>query len=264
MAEYQKHLYMIVFPINALVSSQLEPSAFAAHYTYGSKRHFRGKVIFTELDLNFRNEYFNIEEYLEQTVPHEDGKPKRTKFIASYRVLEHVPLSVIKKLYLVTTDGHALGLDSANYDEDEHEPKIRIYQEITPLTNLVASKFNQREFGKHITQESDAKGAPKLCFTQFKLDAEQFIEENKNRDLIVSPIPENNPYRLMDCLTELKEIESKNLKTVTLSSALADISYRLIDHGFWFFDRNGEILYFPMPSEEEIEDNHYDFYKHMR
>jgi hypothetical protein len=264
MADYQKHLYMIVFPNNALVSSQLEPKEFAAHYTYGSRRHFRGKVIFAELDINFRNEHFDIDKYLEETVPHDDGKPKRTKFIASYRVLEHVPLSAMQKLYLVTTDGHVLGLDAAPYVDDPVTDRIRLYQEITPLTNLVASKYDQRHFGKQITQKNSAKGAPKVCFTQFKLDVEHFVEESKNRDILVSPIPENNPYRLLDCLKELIEIPAKMLKTITLSSALGDISYRLIDHGFWFFDEDGEILYYPMPAMSDIEENHYDFYRHMR
>ncbi len=264
MAEYQKHLYMIVFPINALVSSQLPPKAFAAHYTYGSKRHFKGKVIFAELDINFRDPYFPIDEYLAATVPHEDGRPKRTKFISSYRVLEHVPLSAIQKLHLVTTDGHEMELESAPYVDDPASNKIRIYQEITPLTNLVASKMDQRTFGKYITQESRGKGAPKLCFTQVNLDVDQFVAESKTRDFLVSPIPENNPYRLLDCLNELIQTPEKTIKTVTLSSALGEITYRLIDHGYWFFDQNGEILYFPMPSMAEIEDKHFDFFRHMR
>lgn len=81
MAEYDKHLYMIVFPINALVASQLKPNEFAEHYTIGSAKHYKGKVIFAEVDINFRNPYFEIDHYLSLTVAHEDGRPKKTKFI---------------------------------------------------------------------------------------------------------------------------------------------------------------------------------------
>ena len=61
MADFDKHMYMIVFPINALASSQLSPSEFAQHYAVGSSKHFRGKVIFVELDINFRNPYFEFD-----------------------------------------------------------------------------------------------------------------------------------------------------------------------------------------------------------
>ena len=54
MPEYQKHLYMICFPINALVASQLDAEKFGEHYTTGSSKHFSGKVIFAEIDINFR------------------------------------------------------------------------------------------------------------------------------------------------------------------------------------------------------------------
>ena len=79
MAEYNKHLYMVLFPINALVASFLTPTPTAEHYTIGSSKHFRGKVLFAELDINFRDPYFKIDHYLGLTVPHENGTPKRTK-----------------------------------------------------------------------------------------------------------------------------------------------------------------------------------------
>ena len=46
MPEFQKHLYLILYPNEALVASQLSPSEFGRHYCIGSTRHFAGKVIF--------------------------------------------------------------------------------------------------------------------------------------------------------------------------------------------------------------------------
>lgn len=178
MADYQKHLYMIVFPINALVASQLDPAAFAQHYTIGSARHFQGKVIFAEIDIDFRNPYFRIDEYLEKTVPHDDGSPKRTKFISSYRVLEHVSFDAIKKLYLVTVNGKALELSPSEYTAENVPGLIRIYQEIAPVRNLIASRLDQRTFGKYIS-EDDAKGAARVCFTQIDLNIEEFLAESR-------------------------------------------------------------------------------------
>ncbi|MBL0174907.1 MAG: hypothetical protein IPP94_06540 [Ignavibacteria bacterium] len=264
MAEYQKHLYMIVFPINALVSSQLPPEEFARHYTIGSPRHFEGKVIFAELDIAFRDPYFHIDEYLEKTVPHPDGAPKRTKFISSYRVLEHVPFSAIKHLYLVTTNGHALELHAAPYTAENVPGLIRIYQEIAPLGNLVASRLDQRAFGRYVTIESRAKGAPRVCFTQITLNIEEFLATTRNRDIISSPLPDNNPYHLVDCLMELQNDPDKKVKTISLSSVLREIYFRLLRHGFWFFDEGGNSLFYPFPSLDDLEGKYFDWWKQVR
>jgi hypothetical protein len=263
MAEHQKHLYMIIFPINALVASQLEPDAFAQHYTIGSARHFQGKVIFAEIDIDFRDPYFMIDEYLENTRPHADGSPKRTKFISSYRVLEHVPFDVIKKLYLVTVNGKALELSPGPYTAENVPGLIRIFQEITPVRNLIASSLDQRSFGKYITEDI-AKGAAKFCFTQIDLNIEEFLAESRNREVIVSPIPDSNPYRLLDCLTELQQNTDKTVKTIGLSSVLHSISYRAMRHGFWFFDADGNSLFFPIPPVHELETTYYEWWKNAR
>ncbi len=110
MAQFEKHLYLILYPNEALVASQLSPEAFGKHYSIGSPRHFMGKVIFAEVDPKFRDpgDYLHIDEYLAATEKPEG--PKRTKFVKSYRVLEHVDFSALLDLYLVTTDGAVLGL----------------------------------------------------------------------------------------------------------------------------------------------------------
>jgi len=74
MEEFRKHLYVILFPNEALVASELGPEAFGRHYAVGSPRHFSGKVIFAEVDVNFRHPYFNIDAYLQQTTT---GKPQK-------------------------------------------------------------------------------------------------------------------------------------------------------------------------------------------
>jgi hypothetical protein len=262
MADYPKHLYMIVFPINALVASQLEPKEFAQHYTIGSARHFQGKVIFAEIDIAFRDPYFAIEDYLAQTVPHPDGAPKRTKFISTYRVLEHVSLDAIQSLHLVTANGNALELLPAEYDKHNAGNLIRLYQSIAPASNFVASRLDQRAFGSYLTQ-SRSKGAPKICFTQVDFNIEEFMAENRNRDILTSPIPDSNPYQLLDCLTELDHDPNKMVKTITLSSVLHSISYRMLRHGFWFFGSEG-MKFFPMPDMHDLETKHYDWWKHVR
>lgn len=263
MTSYEKHLYMIVFPINALVASQLEPDQFGEHYTIGSAKHFSGKVIFAEIDINFRNKYFDIDKYLAQTISHDDGQPKKTKFISSYNVLENINLSAIQTLYLCTTNGKVLPIMPEEYTAYNEPGKIRIYQEITPLETLVASTKDQREFGKFITTGSKSKGAPKICFTQIEFDIENFIRENKNKEIFNIELPGVNPYRIYDCLNELKEQPEKLTKTLTLGSLLRDLSYKLLRHGFWFFG-DDEIKFFPMPSLNELETKYFSWWKHVR
>lgn len=263
MAESDKHLYMIVFPINALVASQLKPQEFGEHYTIGSTKHYKGKVIFAEVDINFCDAYFDIDHYLSLTVPHPNGKPKKTKFISSYSVLEHVDLKALKNLYLVTANGKSLELAPKPYTAINEPGLVRIYQEITPLTNLVASTLDQRSFGKYITSETKSKGAPKICFTQYDFNVAEFLDQNKNREIMYSPIPESNPARLYEYLLELKAEPLKKTKTISLSSTLVEASFSLIKHGFWLAASN-ELLFYPLPSRDELENKYYDWWRFVR
>ncbi|PID57668.1 MAG: hypothetical protein CR986_08785 [Ignavibacteriae bacterium] len=263
MSDYEKHIYMIVFPTNTLVASQLTPEKFGEHYIMGSTKHFSGKVIFAEIDINFRNDYFEIDRVLETTTPHSDGSPKKTKFISSYNVLEHIELSAIKRIFLCTRNGKVLPIEPAEYTAYNQPGMIRIYQEITPLETLVATNKDQRAFGKYITTETKSKGAPKICFTQIDFNIQNFFENNKNRDIFHIDLPSVNPYRFYDCITELQEKPDKTTKTISLGSLLKDISYKFLRHGFWFSDGT-ELRFFPMPSEIELENKYYYWWKYVR
>lgn len=253
-------LYMIVSPNNALVASQLDPAQFGEHYTIGSAKHHEGKVIFAELDPAFRDPYFDIEHYLALTVPHSDGTPKKTKYICSYGVLEHVKLSALRGLFLVTVNGKVLELKSKPYTVKNEPGLVRIYQEVTPLSNLVASTLDQRAFGAYLTAETRSKGAPKVCFTQYDFDIAAFLKTTKAGHIKHSPIPDTNLNRLLEYLTELERQPGKKTKTLNLNSTLPKVSYKLIRHGFWFAG-GGEFVFFPMPTLAKLESDHYEWWR---
>ncbi|MGD8779624.1 MAG: hypothetical protein PVH88_11760 [Ignavibacteria bacterium] len=263
MPEYEKHLYMILFPINALVASQLDADKFGKHYTTGSAKHITGKVIFAEVDINFRNDHFKIDEYLEKTVPHENGDPKKTKFIKSYNVLEHIDLTAIQKLFLCTRNGAVLPLEAKEFTYQGEPGRIRVYQEITPLDTLVATNKTVREFGDFITTKTQSKGAPKIFFTEIDFDIDHFMSSNRNKDIYHIALPGVNPYRFFDCVVELQEHPEKLTKTIGLGNILREVSYKYLKHGFWFA-KGEELRFFPMPSIADLEDKYFYWWKYVR
>ncbi|MFZ0389721.1 MAG: hypothetical protein WAN36_04610 [Calditrichia bacterium] len=257
MTHLEKHLYLILYPNEALVASQLSPSEFGRHYAVGSPKHFSGKVIFAEVDINFRNDHFMIEEYLERTDSGVAGVPKKTKFIKSYRVLEHIGLNSLMNLYLVTVDGHVLGLKKDTDFAHFHQAKrIRIYQEISPLQLLVASNLDPIHFGKYITRETESKGAPKIFFTQYDVNIEDVMKHQEARPLPTSPLPNVNPRNLNVALMELAGDSTKRTKTISLNEVLDYISYSKIKHGFWMSDGD-DLIFYALPSANELEEKHY-------
>jgi hypothetical protein len=263
MAESQKHLYLILHPNEALVASQLSPEEFGSHYSIGSPRHFTGKVIFAEVDIAYRHEFLRIDDYLAQTESRFPGRPKRTKFVKSYRVLEHIEISALRKLYLVTTDGAVLGLDSSPEPADQGRPgRVRVYQEICPLRLVVASSFTPHEFGDYITAGTWSKGAPKIFFTQWDIDAEAVVKSNDVRAFSMGPLPNVNPTNLPTAIKELSEDQVKKTKTISLNPSLDLMSYKNIQPGF-YFAAGKEFKFYRMPTMEELHDKHRSWWRHL-
>ena len=259
---YQKHLYMIMHPNPSLVGSQYSPEQFARHYMSGSTRHYEGKVIFSELDIDFRHPYFDIEAGLEALVPHEDGRPKATKFICAYRVLEHIDFDAVKKLYLTTPEAAVLGLDPAPYDKTHQPDLLRVYAEIVPTRMLVITRLNFPEFGRYITAPKNPKGVPKIFYTQIDLDIEKFMTEFKENPFLNTPMPSVHPSKLRDAIIELQNKPEKQTKGLSLDSNLNQKSYKYIRHGFMFASRE-DTKFFPMPPLDEIEDRNFNFWRDM-
>ncbi len=189
---YDKRLYHILYPNHALVASQVDPEAFAQHYQVGSTRYYMGKLIFAEIDPDFRHEFFNIEWGLHQLIPHEDGRPKATKFISSYRVLEHIDLAAIKSLYLVTQEGYCQQLQPQKYETTPVE-SLRVYVEICPVRMLTLTDYSAEEFGQYITNPKNPKGAPKIFFSRLDMDIEDFLRRFEENPFIPRPSPPSIP-----------------------------------------------------------------------
>ncbi|MBI4584049.1 MAG: hypothetical protein HY717_08505 [Planctomycetes bacterium] len=262
MAAQTKYLYAIMYPNHALVASMLPAGEFGKHYTLGSSRYFHGQVIFAEIDIDFRNPYFPIDQYLAELKPRPDGKPKRTKFIKSYRVLEHLDFSAFKNLYITSVVGSVLELKKEPYSK-EHQPGfIRTFQNICPLSMLVLTYMKPPDYGKFITEPDQPKGAPKVMFCQIDLDIDKFLADLAEHPFLSSPLPNVHPHKLRDQILELRANPYKKVKGVSLDSVFGKISFLRLRTGFWIA-HGDELLFYPIPDRATLEREHYEWYRSL-
>jgi len=259
---FENHLYMILFPSTALVGSQLSPQEFGKHFISGSSKYYAGKLIFAEVDIGFRHNYFPIEAMLAELHPHADGRPKSTKYVSTYRVLEHIDFDAIQNLYITTPEGYTLTLVPGAYDAKHQPGFIRVFGEITPVSMMVLSDYNFLEFSKHITSPDSFVGAPKMFYTQIDLEIDEFLKEIEANPLMQPPIPDVHPAVLKTSILELRRFKDKRTKGLSLANPLGKISFRNLRHGFMFASQS-QNRFFPLPSLEEIEKAHYKFWKYM-
>lgn len=247
------HLYLSMMP-EALIASMLTPEEFGVYYAVGTEKQSRGQAIFCEIRSDFRRDFFRIEEGVQRCVPEADGSPKRSIYISVYRVLEHVPLDVIQKLYLVTQDGQVLGLDSsAEFPKDE--ARFHLYQEITPVHPLVVSTLDPRRFHDLIVRNPiSLLSLPAVCFVDLRLgELAQDPEYGAVEDL-----PYSNIEHLRQCLVELgtKTVNTKMVNRIQPTS----FPYRTIKTGV-FVGSQDQLLCFPLPPKEELRARHYRWWR---
>jgi len=247
------HLYLSMIP-EALIASMLTPEEFGVYYAVGTAKKSRGQAIFCEIDPDFRHNYFRIEEGIRRCVPHEDGSLKRSIYISVYRALEHISLDAIRRLYLVTQDGRVLGLESSQ-DLPENMVGLHLYQEITPVHPLVVSTLGPREFYDLIVKSpTSLLSLPAICFAELRLGE---LAEDPERGA-VRDLPYSDIAHLRQCLMDLrtKTVHSKMVNRIQPAS----FPYRTIKSGIFVGSKEG-LLYFPLPSQEELRAKHYRWWR---
>jgi len=254
--------YMILFPNQALVGSQLEPQDFGRHFISGSSKYYSGKLIFAEIEPSYRHPYFPIEDCLKDMAPHSDGRPKSTKYISTYRVLEHIGFEALLDLYITTPEGHTLKLSAGPYDATHKAGLIRVYAEIAPVSMMVLSDYSFPDFSTFITSPKSKVGAPKMFYTQIDLDIDEFLTSFEANPLAPAPIPDIHPSVLRESVLELRKYVDKHTKGLSLANPLGKVSFRHLRHGFMFAGRS-ESRFYPLPSLKEIEASHFRFWKTM-
>lgn len=248
-------VYLSILP-EALIASMLPPMEFGEYMAVGSKKRTRGQAIFFEIDQDIARNILPTEYISRRCIRKPDGTPKNSVYLTIYRALEHLPLKALKDLFLVTDDGRVLNLKKGVYDvKAEKSKQLHLYQELCPVTPVIASSLAPSIFAKQMTSEKEQVFLPKLMFVELLLD--QLADDPVRGSAQNLPYPEIGHLR--DCLILLKNEEGKSRKTVqrTFNGTLL---YRTCSNGFFVASKD-ELLYYPYPTMQQMEEQNYDFWR---
>lgn len=253
------HLYFSLIP-EALIASNLPPEKFGQYYATGSGYKSKGQCLFFEVDINFRSEYFDIPTAIERCVPTADGTPKHSVYVAVYRVLEHIPISALGKLYLTTAYGHTLGLTRGVVPEDK-ESCLHLYQDLAPVNSLVVSNLEPIAFYESVTTKpTKFIQFPGLFFVELELGE---LARNPE-DGMANDLPYPFIHHLREALLVLKprtddRPTTKDSKMVHRVHSL-EFPYRMVKHGF-YVGNGTDLAFYPMLPHREIRDNHSQWWR---
>ncbi len=249
----EKYLYLSLAP-EALIASNLSPVDFGAYYATGEKQHSFDQAIFFEIDPNFKSDYLPIDKFESLAVPHADGRPHKSVYLSVYRVLEHVPLSAFKNLFLVTSDGRTLALEKGNYEPIPNE-SLFLYQDLAPSRPRVASALEPKAYVERLTSHDRLVHMEKIAFCDLKLGALQDDPEKGD----AQDLPYKNINHLRDCLHNVSLKSGKNNKVVVRNMA-GELLYRTVKRGF-YVGAGSEMIFYPMPSREDLEGKYYQWWR---
>ncbi len=247
-------VYLTINP-EALIASMLPPTDFGQYLSTGTKNRNRSEAIFFEIDPGNAGEIVDGSSIAKRCVMKPDGSPKSSVYLSVYRVLETVPLTAFKSLYLTTETGYTLEIKGKKYEPRSERKGFHLYQELCPVTPLIATDYSPSQFMLHLTDGSTPIVLPKLFFVELKLGALALNPLTGS----VEYLPYANVGHLRDCFEIIINEEDKHMKTVRRTFS-GSILYRTIEGGF-YLGSESETLYFPFPTMADLENSNYEFFR---
>ena len=247
------YLYLSLIP-ESLVASMLPPAEFGAYMATGTLKRPHGQSMFFQVKPDARLDGFDLAAAEQRCVPHDDGRPKHSVYLGVYRVLERVPREALGDLYLTTAHGKVLAISPADAAGPERAAGYHLYQELAPVTPLIASSMGPEAFCRSITDPGKSVSVPRICFADMDLGG---MADDPDDD--VSTLPYTNVEHIRDCLGELTPRGSKETKTVDRVGHRGLI-YRCVKTGFYVGDPEG-VTHYPYPSPKELEGEHYAWWR---
>lgn len=248
----QTRLYLSMIP-EALVASMLTPEKFGSYLSVGSHKRSSGVAIYFEINPDFSSDFFDMDIVKERCVAHANGSPKRSVYLGIYRVLEHIPLEALGKLYLTTRDGQVLALEQGDLPAASPAEHY-LYDEICPVHPLIASKLDPAAFARFVTSPDSPLCMPKICFAD--LDPAAIIGSDRTAEAM--PALHNLPVRIQECFREL-DSAGKPTKTVDRTRAFT-FRWNHIKNGYFVGDGK-TLLYYPFPDNDTLDRDHHQWWR---
>jgi hypothetical protein len=245
------HLYLSCYRAEALIASQLEPEPFGRYMAVGTNELTSGHVMFLEIDPAIAEDHFGLSDLEAQCSPHDDGSPKRTLYLSIYRVLEHIPISAVGDLHLITRDGRALRIQGESYEGEVQSDAPHLYQELCPATPLVAASLPPAGFVKYLTDPANAIYLPRIFFADLALEFD-------DTGHLASHLPYRHPEHIQACISGLTEREKKT-KTIDRAHSM-EFFYRAVAEGFYLGDQE-TMKFYPFPTREELQDEYHTWWR---
>ncbi len=240
----KSYLYLSLLP-ESLIASMLPPEKFGVYMATGTTKQPHGQAMFLQIRRDFQSRDFNFAQADARCVPHPDGQPKNSVYLAIYRVLERIPPDVIESLWLVTAHGRCLELKPAEPPQ-KFTGKFHLYREICPVQPLIASVLDPLAFTAFITDPARSIYVPKIFFVELDLSS---MADDPLRGC-GDNLPYNNVGHIRNCLTELSFKQTKTVDRVAQKAIL----YRCVKSGSGFFiGDQKKVIYYPYPSKDELE-----------
>ncbi len=243
--------YLSVYPLEALIASQLSPQEFGRYMATGKKNGSYERIMFIEIEGAFGS-YFDWDYARTRCVPHEDGRPKNSVWMSVYRALEHVELDKLMSLYMTTLDGRTLEIPRGEYETPDESVGYFVYQEICPITPLVVSRLNPRDFCAYMTDTTNKVSVPQVAFADVKTIDFEHPENTGN----IGGAYDRNIQHLRECISDVQTQEDKPNKNVERS--VSSFSYQLVNNGV-YVGKGSDLVQYRMPSVAELRREHYEW-----
>ena len=246
------HYYLSIFPMEALIASELKPASFGTYMATGAKKGSAEQIIFIELEGGFGS-HFDWSHAEKQCVPHDDGEPKHSVYLSVYRVLEHIPFSQLMRMYLTTRDGRTLQLSKETFKFFPNDRGYYVYHELCPVHPVIVSVLGPEEFGKDLTNSEKKVAVPKIVYTDLK------VIDFENPDITgnIGSLYDRKIEHLKSCIASVSGGKDKVNKTLD-RTYVESFSFQIIANGIYVSDGE-EIVMYPMPGVDEIKRIDYDW-----
>jgi len=250
------HYYLTLFPMEAMIASQLDSGAFGAYMAVGNRKGSAESLMFFELTESELGDSFDLDYAKRRCVKHSDGRLKNSVYLSVYRALEFVPLKAFGKLWLITKDGRALSLEPSVYTDPDTWGGNALYQELCPAHPLVVSALNPKHFADYIVEDSTKVTMPAIFFADLNIPDFGGKSFTGNIGGYFDKMMEHLKF----CIEELKDGKGKLTKVVDRSSFSA-FNYQVIGSGLYIGTAGGKLVFYPMPSRDVLKKKHYDWAK---